>query len=114
MSISIVAIIASFFSVAQPADTRVDLGVFSGHAATGQVCTTVDTDADLDAYDKATQRAWASAEEAATYVGCKNLTAVGPTAKHSRAASKNGPNCVESFEARFQCKVEPLVVTLHR
>lgn len=113
MSISIIAIVASFFSFGQ-ADERVELGAFSGHAATGQPCTTVDTDADFDAYEEATQRAWAAAEEAATYVGCEGLTAVGPTAVHARETSKNDPSGVESVTANFECTVEPLVVTLRR
>jgi hypothetical protein len=113
MSISLIALVASFFFLGQ-ADDRVDLGVFNGQSTTGQLCTIVDTDADFDAYEEATERAWAAAEEAATYVGCRGLTAVASTTNHARKTSKNGADCVESFAARFECHVEPMVVTLQR
>ncbi len=113
MTTAFIILAASLFSPA-PTSEPVDLGVFSGQASTGARCTTSETDAEFDAYERATERAWATAEAAASFTGCTGLTAVAATATHTRTASKGGADCTESFEARFACRIEPLQITLRR
>ncbi len=97
--LSFVLYIAAMVPAFDAQPTQVDLGV---HRAAVEVAGSCEGEAGIEAYDVATERAWAKAERSARLRGCSDLVALAPTVQMS---SNEGPmGCGQRFSAQFTCR----------